>query len=556
MQPSTIQRLKRFLRSPAVIIAEIAVITLAGVAGVVFPQAGAADGADLERLRASMPALAALGHALALDRVFRSVWFLGAVALAFASLLIVVVGQVRRLLRTWAEQRPSSFGGPVIHIGLLLVILAGGLRALFGAEAVVDVMEGETLPPTAAAWAVQKPGVLVGPLRVANPVKLEAVESRRYPAGDLRSLAVRLRLAGAEETAPRIADIPVNKSVESCGVRLFVGSDYGPAALIEWHSADGATARHAALLKHERGQRFEGTLAGPDGERAYLRAEVDPAGTRPPGVEVRVMKGSALMFAGAARIGETLALPSGGSLALCGAPFWVRLHASRDPALWLMYLGFACVIFGVTVRFTFVPVPRPELSPARVHSRGWHDRVRMPQPATVIILACVLGLTACNGPSRTQARQLVERYNTVVAEAYRRSDVKLLDAVAGPNEGRKLTGLIGVRLDLGLTLDSKMLSLDVLDARQSKDELRVRTRERWSYCDRRIGTGQQVGETSEDAYEMLYFFKRFERDWLVDRIEFATPPQFGRPPSTWAVAHGRAPGHAAGHAESREGAAP
>ncbi|MEI7899945.1 MAG: cytochrome c biogenesis protein ResB [bacterium] len=536
--------------------AEIVVITLAGVAGVVFPQAGTSDGGEaLARLRESLPALAALGHALALDRVFRSVWFLSAVALAFASLLVVAVEEVRRLLRARSRQLPTA-GGLLIHAGLLLVILAAVLKALFGAEAMVDVMEGETLPPTSAAWAVQKPGAWVSPLRVANPVTLESVDARRYTAGDLQSLAVRLRLSGEEATAPRMADVPVNKSAEASGVRLFVGSEYGPAALIEWKGPSEVTASTAVLLKHERGQRFAGKLAGPDGARAYLRAEVNSAGNRPGGFEVRVMKGSSLLFAGVVRIGETITLPSGSSLALHGAPFWVRLHANRDPALWLLYLGFACVFLGVTVRFTLIPVPQPASAPVRVPSCERHVGARMPQPTLLLVLACVLGLTACDRSSPTQARQLVERYNTVVSEAYRRGDVKLVDGVVGPGEGRKLTGLIGVRLDLGLTLDSTMLSLDVLDTEQSKDELRVRTRERWSSCDRRIGTGEQVGEISEDTYDMRYYFKRAEKDWLVDRIEFVTPPQFGSPPKTWTMAHGRAQGTNVSQTVSKEVATP
>lgn len=491
------------LRSPVLIVAEIAVITLAGVAGTLLPED---------------------------SHVFRSGWFLGAVALAFASLLVVVGDQCQRLVRV-RPRAVAPYGGLIIHIGLLVVIVAAALKALFGVEAMVDVMEGETLPPTASAWAVQKPGALVGPLRVAESVTLEAVEARRYKAGDLQNLAVHLHLAGPQGGAPRQAEVPVNKSITASGIRLFVGSDYGPAALMEWRGATGGMARTAALLKHERGRRFEGTLKGPDGEHAYLRAEVGAEGNRPAGVEVRVMKGSALLLAGVMRVGETLALPSGGVLSLHGAPFWVRLHASRDPVLWLIYFGFALLFAGVTMRFMFVSIARP---------------------AVLMTLACVLGLTACNGVSRTQARQLVERYNTVVSEAYRRGDVKLVDSVVGPNEGRKLTGLIGVRLDLGLTLDAKMLSLEVLEAVQSKDDLHVLTRERWSYCDRRIGTGEQVGETSEDAYEMRYFFKRMQGEWLVDRIEFAAPPRFGRTPATWAVARGQMPGHAGSRTENNK----
>ena len=144
-------------------------------------------------------------------------------------------------------------------------------------------------------------------------------------------------------------------------------------------------------------------------------------------------------------------------------------------------------------------------------------------------MALTIGATACQGLPDDEARRLVERYNRVVCEAYRRADVTLIDPVVGPNEGRKLTGLIGVRLDAGITLDAELLELQIVGVDQSSEELRVRTSETWSYRDRRIGSGEQVGEESLDEYEMLYVFKMFADTWKVDEIRFATPPRVGRP---------------------------
>jgi hypothetical protein len=123
---------------------------------------------------------------------------------------------------------------------------------------------------------------------------------------------------------------------------------------------------------------------------------------------------------------------------------------------------------------------------------------------------------------------LVERYNRIVSEAYRRGDVKLIAPVVGPKEGKKLTGLIGVRLDFGLTLDSHLLSLEVTGVEQSNSQMRVRTKERWRYRDLKVGTGEQVGEESLDSYEMLYIFTNINKAWLVDEIRFTTPPWVGR----------------------------
>jgi hypothetical protein len=153
----------------------------------------------------------------------------------------------------------------------------------------------------------------------------------------------------------------------------------------------------------------------------------------------------------------------------------------------------------------------------------------------MLLLKCILviALAACERVSDKDARELVERYNRVASEAYRRGDARLIDPVVGPNEGKKLTGLIGVRLDMGITLDAKLLSLDVTGVEQAKDELQVRTKERWQYRDLKIGSGEQVGEESLDSYEMLYVFKRIDRAWMVDEIRFTAPPQVGRNTMPW-----------------------
>ena len=63
--------------------------------------------------------------------------------------------------------------------------------------------------------------------------------------------------------------------------------------------------------------------------------------------------------------------------------------------------------------------------------------------------------------------------------------------------------------------------------------INLRTKERWSYRDLKIGTGAQVGEASQDSYEMTYYFTNVNKVWLVDEIKFASPPQVGRTNTPW-----------------------
>ena len=162
-------------------------------------------------------------------------------------------------------------------------------------------------------------------------------------------------------------------------------------------------------------------------------------------------------------------------------------------------------------------------------------------PLTLLTLALTLG---CGRTSTREARALVARYNAVVSEAYRKGDIRLIDSVVGLNtpDGQRLTGLIGVRIDMGLTLDAHLEALEVTGVEQVKDDLRVRTKERWRYRDLKADTGVQVGEASVDHYEMRYHFRKLKGIWLLEETQFIAPPQIGRKEVPWSMeakdAHG------------------
>ncbi len=162
---------------------------------------------------------------------------------------------------------------------------------------------------------------------------------------------------------------------------------------------------------------------------------------------------------------------------------------------------------------------------------------RAPQAA-----ALALGLSACGGISDAEAVRRVEEYNRVVTEAYRSGDVRGLEAVAGPGEAKKVAALVGVNLDMGITLDAQLLDFQATGVERRGDAVVVSTAERWYYADRRIGTGEQVGQDSTDRYRMRYHLRREQGRWLVSEIEHAAQPVVGRreeaPRVPAAVLHG------------------
>lgn len=149
-------------------------------------------------------------------------------------------------------------------------------------------------------------------------------------------------------------------------------------------------------------------------------------------------------------------------------------------------------------------------------------------PRALACLLAVLPLAGCGRLSDEKAVKRVEEYNRALIEAYRLSDSQVVTPVTSPAELKKLTGLIGVKSDLGIALDSELRAFEVLGVERQADEVIVSTDERWYYRDRRIGTGAQVGADSTDHYRMKYFLARQGNRWVVDRVEWASPPEVGR----------------------------
>ena len=379
--------LKRFLRSPNIIVAEIGTITLACVLGAVIPQIGSATDAERAFLQESGSLVSLLVNIFALDHVFKSVWFLCLILVASASLLIVINEQIRRLRITWskcpseAQFRNAPFktefersagecnngrqidvrvkgklglaGSLVFHIGILLLIVAGILRALFAVEAVVDLMETETLPTTVEVWGAQWPGILAKPFQLDYHVTLDEVKSVRYKSGALKDLKVILSIEKTKGVEKH--EVAINQEFQTSAGRLFLSSDYGPTALIEWQKDGNSLVKDAVIMTDKGNQTYEASISWPNGLQAYLRSYSNPY-DRPTSIEMRVMKDKALMYVGRVSVGQAVQLPEGQTLLLHGIPLWARIRASRDPALWLAYIGFAMGLIGSVMIFFLIKI--------------------------------------------------------------------------------------------------------------------------------------------------------------------------------------------------------
>ncbi len=373
-------RVRRFLRSPWTITAELSGIVLAGLAGALL---GQHPTASTRAIRASEhPFGAAVVEALGLDRVFTSPWFLAVVALSACSLAVVVWEQWTRLSREWGPPpegvfrnapyrieltrtssgagrrstvttrgRAGQLGSPLFHTGLLLVALAGVGRMLVGADAAGEVVERATVPAGSEGLGTQERGLLAAPVALPHAIRLVELRPSHYPSGDLLRLSARIAL---DPSSPDTVEMAVNAPLDVGDVRLFLTQDFGPAFLLEFERPAGSVVEVAMLRPGEGGDHeWNGILR--DGIELRLRSPATPPGARPiPVLDVRVLAFGALLAAGRMQPGSTLEVPRLGRITLRDVRWWVKLVASRDPTTWPMYLGFGISILGVILLFGFV----------------------------------------------------------------------------------------------------------------------------------------------------------------------------------------------------------
>jgi len=185
----------------------------------------------------------------------------------------------------------------------------------------------------------------------------------------------------------------------------------------------------------------------------------------------------------------------------------------------------------------------------------------------VRLLAVLLALAAgCNRVDEAEAKGAVKAYLDKLTEAYAAGDEAIVDPHVSEAHGRKLLGTIGVKSDMGLVLESKLLAQAWEKVAKDGDAILVDTREQWAYRDVRVATGQQEGEASTDAYAIRYRLVRKDGKLIVDDVQFREPPVVGRKEAPTAIdvktAHGlgkegaEAPGGDAGPPQDRPGGPP
>lgn len=375
-----IVKARQLLRSPWVITGELSALVLLAVISTLVPQ----EEAGLPAAR--VPELV---RAAGLSRIFTSVPFLATVALAAASLSVVLFDQWARLLRLWtlpvteaafrgtplriefdraatvegvvpstkivSRGRLGLGGSPVFHLGLMALLAAGLVRGLSFREAAVSLFEGETLPAEAASLAIQQGGPLSRPLSLPSMLRLLSVTPEVYGSGQLRGLST-----SVEVDSPggrRTETVAINRPLSFGATTLYVRDSYGPAALWGFEGPGGPVPR-AVLLRRQASEGYGFHAAAeefPGGLIVRTRVLSSASDPRPGSADIRVLQFGVLVAAGRMRPGQRIEVP-GGTLTLVGLVAWADFRAARDHSVPIAYLGFALAGTGALLMFLVIRV--------------------------------------------------------------------------------------------------------------------------------------------------------------------------------------------------------
>lgn len=211
-------------------------------------------------------------------------------------------------------------------------------------------MEGEEVSFEAPVFADR--GLLGRPFRLEVPVRFEKLSPARYASGNLRGLSAEIRVGGAGEA--RAASLAINEPLDLGAEQLYLVATHGPAVLLAIRDA-GGEHRSLVPLREEEGT-YYASLDAPGGEQVLLRASPGVEGALPEEVELRVLRDTALLFAGSLAAGQAMELASGQTIELHALRYWATFQGARDPSRWVAFAGFVVAGLGALLMFAVVKV--------------------------------------------------------------------------------------------------------------------------------------------------------------------------------------------------------
>ncbi len=353
----------------------VLLLAVACIVGSVLPQGEQADRylAVNPGAQGRMQVLAVLG----LTHVYSSWWFVGLLGAFAASLLACTARRYRAIRRATGPARLRVLGSFMTHVSMLLILLGGGIRVIWGEKGVLAFREGETATQFELAsgakqelpFALQlkdfeiemyaQPQGAIGTLQVAWPEKgvakefpvtlqQEWVVSAPADAGQTFRLRV-LRYVPdlVVISGPNGMEV-VSRSDEPRNPAIQVQFDGGQGARTEWVYGR-AVGAHGGASAHALQFRFV-PAAQPEKARGRMpKAFKSTVVVRDGGKEVRevvIQMNAPLSYRGYSFY-QSGYNPADST--------WTSLQVVRDPGVPLVLMGFVLMLAGLTMVFCLAP---------------------------------------------------------------------------------------------------------------------------------------------------------------------------------------------------------
>jgi cytochrome c biogenesis protein ResB len=402
----------------------IAILMAMAVVNVLIPQRTYMSEAAMEEFRIAQPVLARIAELIGLDDVFGGWLVVGVAALLAVNLLACTYLRLRRRVRTppvsvprdakrleidgahWAE--PALFvdaaagvlavrhwkvlareedglvarrggtgmwGSIVLHAGLLIIIIGGAASVATSFAGVMVVSEGQEVFDAEPAYLAVDRRPLVGDEFTGARIALDRT-SVEYEGDEIVSVVAEMTGVTTDGTLVT-KDVRVNHPLEVSGAS-FLLQDTGYAAQLVVRTEEGVDPI-VANLGSGTPEGWTDALSYVSGGTTYTfqmlatpvpleEGEELPADAlvlRDPRLRIRVLDGERILGETQLAPGEVLETEELG-VTFEGLRLWNRYLVRRDPARWLVYLGFWAAIAGTTWRFL---VPEVRLS-VRVDTAG------------------------------------------------------------------------------------------------------------------------------------------------------------------------------------------
>ncbi len=374
------KRIERFLLSRTTVLAVMLLLFTSLAVAYFVPQ---------DPRSAPSSGLAAAAHAIGFDHVLTSWPFAALIAMAMLSMVAALARQFRVALRqTRGSQPPKGgggvevdersaasalrssgyfqiggdgpierfvkhpwgwWGGVVLHLGMLIVIASSLLFVLTDSMGTAALMQGDVLKP-GGAWDVEQRGLLTGSLELPASVTVTNVKDEYWENFDLKQLSTTFTFK--QGSAVRTHRVWINENALDLGTRVYQGTKYGEAFLVELSRDGKAAERKALLLPHpvrpdQAGYADFNTSDAAELLRAkyFTSADKRSMTSTDPLLFLRLQSGGAVIGQAELRNGGTARLGPY-SVRLEGVTPWVELVFVRHLGVPGVFAGFLVILIG------------------------------------------------------------------------------------------------------------------------------------------------------------------------------------------------------------------